>query len=246
MKGLLAWPILMVVLTFLWIFACTQGCVYGWLAEPVIEGTQDTCTTFVQIDTPSVKCITVADYITDWSEEVRIGWRGDTTTWIDNFLVVDSSHVKILNDLVKGQMTFDSMVFIDKTSVISGVMKLDFTMCFVNPSGNFHFQTGDDIVFEWVAIPLSKRLIVRVDNFGSIYPPDESTQTELVDFTGYLRQWQKIGFFGVELDSTSMEPVYDAILGTDCKCCGILDLRGHNVSSERLQEFADRGILVMN
>lgn len=220
------------------------SCVHGWFAEPIGPGEPeelviDSCIV-TPIDTPLIRCITSV-YQTDAPLFARIGWRGDYIDWIVGSVELDDP-MNILAEVVNNETPYTGVSFIDKSSIVSGVMTLDFIMCFTKPVGIFHEGTGDDIVFEWGDTPqtIIKRLAVRKDIANYIYPPDASTQGELIGFIENHPEYKKLGLFGIQLDSIDLEPVLDASLVSEndtCKGSAIIDLRGHNVSQFYLDQF---------
>lgn len=188
----------------------------------------------------SLRCVHVHDVTRDIANVATISWHGIVKTWIDGGVVVDSSHISLLIELIDEFTNFTNVSWIDKSEVTGTSINLDFTICFNDVVGDFN---SGNLYFEF-DLNRNDRIIVPRDNNGTIIVPDASTQSDLVDFSVDLLAYQKLYFNGVQLDSASMEPVYDAWT-VECKCCAEIHLVGHNVSQEYLELFNYRMIDVI-
>lgn len=229
--------ILIVIFAMIWTFSCVHGWYPPIEPPPVIEELVIDSCELQDIGSPPQQCITVADVTRDIAFMGTISWRGSSQTWIDNFAVVDSSHIKILIDIVGENMGYDSVRWIDKSIINGSMIHLDFTICFIDPIGVFDLGSSDGIYFDFPLSgvrPLNDRILVRKDNVGSIYPPDESTSDEMIQLI--QPAWQIVGLFGVDLDSTELIPIWDHLL-FGCKCCAKIDIRGLDISQDYLDQF---------
>lgn len=224
-------------------------CMYGWnpegVVEDIFEGEQeelaDSCEH--QVITTPIKCVTSV-YSTPATNYVRIGWRGGYSEWVVGGVEIDDPF-NLLSDVISTHINSTGISHVGEIGISGGLMTLDFTMCFTNPTGNFHSGPQDIIFFEWGndLLSIEKRLSLRKDKQGTIYLPDQATQGDLIGFIENHPGWQVLSFKGTVLDSASLEPVWDSVL-FPCKADAEILVPGIQISEFYLEQFDYQNITV--
>lgn len=219
--------ILIFVYIALWTFACLTSCVFGWLADPIepVEPLED-CELQVITEPTFIKLR--ANTVTDLPEWAIIIWGTDTIQWIENFEIV-ADHIQILQTLAEANMSFDTMLVLDKTEAEGAVLKIDFILFFVEPPFGL-----EDVYIEWPA----HSLWLWEKNPRSMYigaSLANDNDSALISTINQLPSWSVYGMHGTNLDSTRCDKVLGALLN-NCKSGSTINWKGLPISQERIDQ----------
>lgn len=241
------WIIFIVFCIFAWCFSCVHG--YLPVTEVVIpEGdpidtaqvaVPDSCTP-TPIVTPSFRKAYFQDFgMIDDSIIITAGLNGQRHTWINDFQIVES-HTDIIRDIVDEYINFDTMLILDKTTIETGVISIQFALLFIRPEGSW--TTIPDIYFEFG----SRRGLLWEKNPRSVYLADLPTgmDSALISTMKQIPQYAKFGCRGYVTDSIG----YDNLLGVlldSCKCCATIDWRDLPISQDRIDQCDYQNIILI-